>query len=92
MRQNQSKIIPVYKKGTKANIENYRPVANLCSASLIFERLFLNRILQLESFANIDLIGKQQHGFKKGKGTATACLTLQSKHEHELAITVTTMM
>ena len=28
-------------------IENYRPVANLCSASKVFERLILNRINQL---------------------------------------------
>ena len=39
-----SKIIPVHKNGSKFDIENYRPVANLCSASKIFERLILNRI------------------------------------------------
>ena len=43
-----SKIVPVYKKGNKMAIENYRPVANLCIASKIFERLILNRIGQLE--------------------------------------------
>ena len=34
-----SKIVPVHKKGNKMAIENYRPVANLCSSSKIFERL-----------------------------------------------------
>ena len=36
-----SKIMPVHKSGCKQVIENYRPVANLCSSSKIFERLIL---------------------------------------------------
>ena len=28
-----AKVIPIYKKGLKNNIENYRPMANLCSSS-----------------------------------------------------------
>ena len=59
-------------------IENYRPVANLCCTSKIFERLILNRIAQIESLNNVDITGNQQHGFKKGRGTATAGLLLQS--------------
>ena len=39
-----SVIIPVHKKGKKDEITNYRPVANLCSGSKIFEKLILNRI------------------------------------------------
>ena len=50
-----SKIIPVHKKGSKHVIENYRPVANLCSTSKIFERLILNRISQLELSGDVDL-------------------------------------
>ena len=73
-----SKIIPVHKKGNKQDIENYRPVANLCSASKVFERLILNRINQLEEEGKIDLTGKSQHGFKKNRGTTSASLLLQS--------------
>ena len=65
-----SKIIPVHKKGSKQCIENYRPVANLCSSSKIFERLILNRINQLELLGKTDLTGNGQHGFKKNRGTA----------------------
>ena len=39
-----SKIIPIFKKGNRTEIENYRHIANLCSASKIFERLILLRI------------------------------------------------
>ena len=33
-----SKVIPVHKKGNKSEVCNYRPVANLCSTSKIFEK------------------------------------------------------
>ena len=60
-----AKIVPVHKKGSKQLIENYRPVANLCCASKIFERLILNRIAQIEELNNVDITGNQQLGFKK---------------------------
>ena len=71
-----SKIIPIFKKGNVNQIENYKPVANLCSASKIFERLILKQINYLESKNALDLTDKQQHGFKKSTSTA-GCL-LQS--------------
>ena len=73
-----SKIVPIFKKVNKNEIENYRPIANLCSASKIFEKLILKQIHYLESTNKLDLTGKQQHGFKKNKSTATAGALLQS--------------
>ena len=73
-----SKIIPIFKKGNKTEIENYRPIANLCSASKIFEKLILKQIHFLESTNKLDLTGKQQHGFKRNKSTATAGALLQT--------------
>ena len=61
------KIIPVFKKGDVWQVENYRPNANLCSASKIFERLILKQINYLESKNELDLTEKQQHDFKKIK-------------------------
>jgi hypothetical protein len=60
------------------NIENYRPISNLCSTSKIFEKLILLRIKKLEKFKGIDLTGKSQHGFKSNHSTTTAGLKLQS--------------
>ena len=39
-----SKIIPIFKKGSKTSIENYRPIANLCSITKVYEQLIINRL------------------------------------------------
>ena len=77
-----SKIIPTFKKGSKSEIEHYRPIANLCSTSKIFEKLILKQIHYLESKIKLDLTGKQQHGFKRNKSKATAGTLLQSLIVH----------
>ena len=64
-----AKITPVHKKGNKDEISNYRPVANLCSASKIFERLILQRIQELQDDQEVDITNEGQHGFKRGKST-----------------------
>ena len=74
-----SKTIPVYKnKGEKKNIESYRPIANLCSASKFFEKLILKRILEIQTENNCDITGANQHGFKKQRSTSTLAMELQS--------------
>ena len=74
-----SKTIPVFKnKGNPKDIENYRPIANLCSTSKIFEKLILKQILKLQDQCGVDLTGVNQHGFKKGRGTSTLSIELQS--------------
>ena len=77
-----AKIIPIYKKGNKQKIENYRPIANQCSTSKIFEKLILKQIHYLEQKNKLDFTCKQQHGFKRNKSTATAGLLLQSLITH----------
>ena len=73
-----SKVIPLHKKGKKEDIENYRPIANLCSITKVFEKLILLRLEEIEKENNIDLTGYEQHGFKKKRSTVTAGLTLQT--------------
>ena len=79
-----SKIIPIFKKGSKTDIENYRPIANLCSTTKVFEQLIINRIREIEKDCNIDITNNSQHGFKKNRSTATAGLTIQSVLSHAL--------
>ena len=45
-----NKTIPMHKKGPRKDIENYRPIANPCSTSKIFEKLILKRILLYAKF------------------------------------------
>ena len=79
-----SKIIPLHKKGPKTDIQNYRPIANLCAMTKVFEQLIINRIREIEKINLVDLTGNSQHGFKKGRSTATAGLTIQSLLSHAL--------
>ena len=69
---------PNFQKGRKNEIENYQPIANLCSTSKIFEKLILKQINHLESKNKLDLNCKQQHGFKRNKSTAKAGALLLS--------------
>jgi hypothetical protein len=43
-----AKTIPIYKKGANNDIENYKPIANLSTASKIFEKLIMKRIIEIQ--------------------------------------------
>ena len=60
-----ARTIPIHKKGPKKDIENYRPIANLCSASKIFEKLILRRINEIAEENKVDITNTRQHGYKK---------------------------
>jgi hypothetical protein len=67
-----AKTIPIFKnKGEEKNIESYRLIANLCSASKVFEKLILKRLLDIQEENNCDLTGTNQHGFKRNHSTGT---------------------
>ena len=69
-----SKIIPLYKQGTKSNTSNYRPISLLPVFSKVIERLIYN---QLDNYFNEhDFISPNQHGFRKSKSTLSAVLSL----------------
>ena len=73
-----SKITPIHKKGNKNEIENYRPIANLCAMTKVFEQLIIDRLRDIEKKSKCDLTGASQHGFKQKRSTTTAGLTIQS--------------
>ena len=49
-----AKVIPVFKKGDKENVENYRPISILPVFSKVLERIMYNRLNQY--FMNINLL------------------------------------
>ena len=74
-----TKTQPLHKSGNKSNVENYRPISNLCSLSKIFEKLIQLKLDQTAKLNNIDLTNPSQHGFKKKHSTITAMLEIQNK-------------
>ena len=72
-----SRILPLHKKGDKHDIENYRPISNICSIAKIFEKSLLFKLQEMEKQHQTDLTGNRQHGFKKGHSTVTAMLEIQ---------------
>ena len=64
------KIVPVYKKGEKSHIDNYRPVSLLSVLLKIFERIIYIRIL--EYFIQNKIFVTSQHEFLPGRSTTTA--------------------
>jgi len=74
-----ARIIPIHKKGPKSNVENYRPISNLCSLAKVFEKCILMRINDIETEFDLNFTGSEQYGFKKNSSTTTAMLQIQAK-------------
>ena len=62
-----SKVCPVYKKGNKNEIINFRPITIICNFGKAFEILLHNSIYPHVK----NIISTQQHGFMKGRSTTT---------------------
>ena len=65
-------IIPIYKKGSKDHVENYRPISLLSIVSKTLERCVLNHIPQ-HIQSNIH---SAQFGFVNGRSCATQLLSI----------------
>ena len=55
-------IIPIFKKGDKQNIKNYRPVSLLSICSKVFERIIYDYMLKY--FLDNNLISLKQSRFR----------------------------
>lgn len=62
-----SYITPIFKSGSRGNIENYRGVAILPTIGKLFEAI-VTAILTVKAG---HIISKSQHGFMKGRSTST---------------------
>ena len=70
-------IVPIYKKGSKAVMANFRPVALTSIICKIFEKLICAVIMAF-LLAN-NLITQQQHGFIRGRSCQTNILLCLEK-------------
>ena len=63
-------VVPVYKKGNKTHVENYRPISLLSIVSKVLERCVITKIRDhLLTFVN-----DAQHGFRPGRSCTTQLL------------------
>lgn len=69
-----AKVCPIFKKGEKQNIENYRPISLLSGFSKILERVMYNRLISFLESNNV--LSNSQYGFRKGRGINNAILSL----------------
>lgn len=71
-----AKVIPVYKKGDKKDVNNYRQVSVLPAFSKVYEKAVSCR---LASFLdNNNLLTDYQHGFRQNRSTETALIQFTS--------------
>jgi hypothetical protein len=56
-------VIPVYKKGEKDNVFNYRRISLLTTPSKIFEKVIYKRLL--DHFYTHNILSRSQFGFRK---------------------------
>ena len=68
----KAKVIPIFKKGHKHILSNYRPISILSTFSKIFEKLVYNRLMSFLNDKNI--LYHKQYGFRKQYSTYMALL------------------
>ena len=69
-----AKVTPIYKKGCKKSISNYRPISVLPVISKVFETVMHEQLT--EHFVNNLLFNPQQYDFRKNSSTELAALEL----------------
>ena len=65
-------VVPVFKKGEKDNVENYRPISLTCICGKIMERIMYDELYS----RTINLLDNRQHGFLRNKSCVTNMTTL----------------
>ena len=65
-----AKITPIYKKGNREFLENYRPISTLPIFGKIFEKVLYKRLYNFLVSKNI--LSENQFGFRKGHSTSHA--------------------
>ena len=77
-----AKVKPIYKKGDKANLNNYRPISLLLTISKIFERVIHTQLYKYLS--DNKLLCEQQYGFRSQHSTELAAIKLVDYLTHNI--------
>ena len=84
-----AKVVPIFKKDSKKEFQNYRPISVLPVISKIFESVIHDQLN--EYFINNKLFCAQQYGFMKNASTELASLELivrllNQLNDHKISI------
>ena len=72
-----AKVVPIFKGGSKLDVENYRPISLLPCIDKIFEKILF---IRMTKFINkYQLICPEQYGFQQKKSSCTAILDFVEK-------------
>ena len=77
-----AKIIPLFKKGDRTLLDNYRPISILPAISNIFERILFNQIHN--HFSMHDLYFSSQYGFRENHSAQLAAVELIDRITQDL--------
>ena len=72
----RANIVPVYKKGRRDLVENYRPISLTSVVMRCFEKLVKKPLVAF--LASLDIPGESQHGFRASRSCCSNLLALQS--------------
>lgn len=65
-----SRVVPIHKKKSRTNVENYRPIHLVCTLSKILEAILCEQLS--EYLEKNGIIPNEQHGYRKNHSTTTA--------------------
>ncbi len=68
----QAHVVPVFKKGSRLEPSNYRPISLTCICCKVMETIIKKHLVR--HLISNDLISHHQHGFVPGKNTSTQLL------------------
>ena len=68
-------VIPILKKGSKTDVNNYRPISCLVAASKVPEKIVCDQVTKFFEVNN--LLPNNQHGFRATRSTMTALTAMQ---------------
>jgi hypothetical protein len=67
-------VTPIFKKGKRCNVTNYRPVSLTCVLCKVLESIIRDNIIS--HFVSNNLFSNKQFGFIKGRSTVTQLLEI----------------
>ncbi len=78
-----AKVVPLHKKGSKTERDNYRPISLLPSLSKVLEKVLVRQIVKY--YEQNSLFPNSQYGFRTGRSTSQAIQDLKN-HVDELNV------